>query len=676
MQDVSEWSDYRFFHRDLSWLEFNQRVLEEAVSSDNPLLERLRFCAIFSNNLDEFFMVRVAGLLRLIESKHNQKDAYGYYPQEVYQFIRQKYEHLIRKQYEIFNKHLLEQLAEQRIFIKGITELTNEEAKMVERFFETTIFPIVTPLAVDPGHPFPVLPSRTNAFAIKLQRNNDIFLAIVPLPYSLPRLLKLPSERDEYKFILIDEIIRYYLAKFFRGYTLKTVVKFRVIRDSEVLIAEDYTQDLLRAIEQEIKKRPKAKVVNLQVEIPATEDLIKDICAGLEYSYDDIVRIDGFLDLTFLFELANSVVNPKLLYKSFIPARMEYEDIFEIIKEQDFILHLPFESFQPTIDLLKIAAKDRDVLAIKMTLYRTNDDSAVIKALLEAARNKKQVTVLVELKARFEEERNIDWTKDLEAAGCHVIYGMPGYKVHAKMMLIIRKEQGRIQRYVHLSTGNYNENTTRIYTDIGYFTANEDIAREVADIFNFITGYSLPGRLQRIVYAPYELRKYIFDLINKEIAFQKKYGNGFIFAKMNALEDTQIIEKLYEAFDAGVRIQLLVRGICCLIPKQAQNHAIEVRSIVGRFLEHSRIFIFGNNNDKRVFLSSADWMTRNFDKRVELLFEVNRKPIKDKLIWIMKTYWEDTAKVRYLAIDGTYTRPEVNERKFNAQEELLKIYTT
>jgi len=377
-----------------------------------------------------------------------------------------------------------------------------------------------------------------------------------------------------------------------------------------------------------------------------------------------------------LFELVSQVTRPDLCYKSFFRGKLEYENIFDKINEGDFLLHMPYQSFQPTIDLIRSAARDPDVLAIKMTLYRTNNDSGIIEGLKEAAKNRKQVTVLVELKARFDEEQNINWARELEDSGCHVVYGIPGMKIHSKVALVVRKEGGKIRRYVHLATGNYNENTARVYTDLGYFTANDDFAKDISDVFNVITGYSMPSRWKRIVSAPYDLRKYFFKLINKEIEFQKKSKNGLIFAKLNSLEDTKIIEKLYEASQAGVKIQLIVRGICCLVPGvPGLSENIRVRSIVGRFLEHTRVFIFNNNSDARIFLSSADWMARNFDHRVELLFEIYKNELKEHLKFIMETCWRDRLKTRVLLPEKRYVRPKEKPEMINSQEFFIKHYT-
>jgi len=668
-------SKEKFIHRDLSWLSFNERVLEEAADAGNPLLERVKFLAIFAGNLDEFYMVRVAGLLKLVDEEYNQRDRYGYYPQEILAEIKARIAALNKKRYDLFQGEIKKELARQGIFIRTAEELSPEQKKHAKRFFETTLFPVITPMAVDQSRPFPVLPSKTLAFAVNVERKNELRLAIIPVPKNVPRFLKLPSENQEINFILIEEIIRENLERFFRGHKIADQALFRIIRDSELSVDEEYSADLLKAIEGEVKKRPRARVVYLESEKTCSRELLQSFCAGLDFVQEENVSIGSPLDMTGLYELCAQVDRPDLSYAGFKPGKIPYENIFARIAEGNFISHVPFQSFYPTVDLIRSAAKDDNVLAIKMTLYRTNEDSAIIAALKEAAKNKKQVTVLVEIKARFDEERNISWVKELEESGCHVLYGIAGLKIHSKMTLIVRKEEGRIRRYVHLSTGNYNEKTSRVYTDLGYFTANDDFARDISDVFNVITGYSVPSAWQRIVSSPNDLRKYFFDLIDREIDFQKRFKNGRIIVKMNSLEDTAIIEKLYAAAAAGVKIKLLVRGICCLLPGVKDlSENVEVRSIVGRFLEHTRIFLFGNNNDARVFLSSADWMTRNFDRRIELLFEIYTGEAKEHLQFLLNTYLKDNVKARILSPDGLYVRPPAGAEKFNSQEYLIRFY--
>ncbi len=666
----------KFIHRDLSWLEFNRRVLEEAADERNPLLERIKFLAIFTSNLDEFFMVRMSGAKKLLDSGYNKRDQFGFYPQELFAEIKTRTDELVKKFYEVYGGPLREALEAEKIFIKKPEGLSPEQRKYVQRFFDTTLYPIITPMAVDGGHPFPILPSWTIAFAVNIIRSEKNHLAIIPIPKSVPRLLKVPAEGEESVYVLTDYLIKENLGQFFKGYKIQDASLFRVLRDSELEVDEGFAPDLLKALEKELKKRSSAKAVYLQMQEGASPELLEVLCNGIDFPKEEVVFTSSDLDLTFLYDLSALDVKPQLRYPSFTSVKAAYDNIFDKIKDEDFILHVPFQSFMPTCELIVAAARDPDVLAIKMTLYRTDEDSAIIKALMEAAKNRKQVTVVVEIKARFEEEKNIQWSRELEQAGCHVIYGIAGLKIHSKMTLIVRKEEGRIRRYVHLSTGNYNEKTANVYTDIGFFTANDDFARDIADVFNVITGYSLPSPWKRVISSPHDLRKYFFDLIDKEIEGQQAHKNGLIIVKMNALEDVQIIEKLYAASVAGVKIRMIVRGICSLVPGlEGLSENIEVRSILGRFLEHSRIFYFNNNGNGRVFLSSADWMTRNFDRRIELLFEITKPEIKSHVQFILDSYLKDTRKSRTLKSDRTYGRIKKEGAVFDVQEYFINHYT-
>ncbi|MBI4624515.1 MAG: polyphosphate kinase 1 [Verrucomicrobia bacterium] len=664
----------RFMHRDLSWLAFNERVLEEAEDAANPLLERVNFLAIFASNLDEFFMVRMAALKRLLDAGYQNQDDFGWYPQNLYDQLQERVQALTKRHYDGYEKRVRKELEKHRVAIRRAGELSPEQKRFVKRYFDSTLFPIVTPMAVDQGHPFPALASRTLAFAVVITRYNQPHLAIVPVPRVVPRLLKLPAEKDEHHFILVDEIMRQHLGNFFRGYKIEGQALFRIVRDSELGADEEYAASLLKAIETELKKRPKAKVVRFEIETAVSDEHLALLAQGIDFPPGEIVRREGDLDLSCLFELSGQVPEPGLRFPTLTPPKPDYPNIFDHIKEAGFLLHVPYQSFQPTVDLVQQAARDKNVLAIKMTLYRTNDDSAIVAALQEAARAKKQVTVLVEIKARFDEEKNIQWVKELEDAGCHVIYGIPKLKIHSKITLVVRREEDRIHRYVHLSTGNYNEKTARIYTDLGFFTAQDDFGQDISDVFNVISGYSVPSRWQRVVSAPNDLRKYFCELVDREIACQELHKNGLVFAKMNSLEDPQLIEKLYQASQRGVQVRLVVRGICCLRPGvPGLSETIEVRSLVGRFLEHSRIFLFHNNGDRRVFLASADWMRRNFDRRIELLFEITKEEMKEHLQFVLDTCWRDTVKARVMQSDGTYTRAKGDE-KFNAQEFLIENY--
>ncbi|NTV29557.1 MAG: polyphosphate kinase 1, partial [Candidatus Omnitrophica bacterium] len=578
----------KYIHRDLSWLMFNERVLEEAVEADNPLLERAKFVAIAMNNLDEFLMTRYAGAKRLLDAHYNHQDAYGYFPHDIFRSLRERLEAFITKAYSHWEGRLKAELGAEKIFLRKIADLNTDQQKFVRRFFEATLYPIITPMAIDQGHPFPVLASRTMAFAVHLLRKDEMHLAVIPVPANVSRLVKLPSAKDAYEFILVDDIIRDNLKAFFRGYEISSVTLFRLIRDSELSVDEELSPNLLQSIEENVKQRPRARVIHLSVQQDCPDNLLEVLTEALAFPREEVAFLSGEFDLTFLFGLAAQVSEPKLVYPAHVAPKLQYGNIFDRIREGDFLVHVPYQSFQPTVDLLKTAAVDPDVMAIKMTLYRASEDSEIVAALQEAAKRRKQVTVLVEIKARFDEEKNIGWARQLEESGCHVVYGIPGVKIHSKITLVVRREEGRTRRYVHLSTGNYNEKTARIYTDLGYFTANDDFARDVSDVFNVITGYSQPARWKRVISSPYDLREYFFELIDKEISFHREHHNGMIFAKMNSLEDTRIVDKLYEASQAGVKVNLIVRGICVLVAGvPGLSEMITVKSVVGRFLEHS-----------------------------------------------------------------------------------------
>ena len=665
----------RFIHRELSWLAFNERVLEEAEDRANPLGERLKFVAIFASNIDEFFMVRLAGIRRLMDAHYRKPDDYGYFPDEIFAEIKNRIHSLNERLYADYRKAMRE-LGKHRISLRRYNELNRKQKQSVKNYFDSTVFPVMTPMAVDQGHPFPVLPSKTLTFVLRLEKDGQEYFAILPVPAVVPRIYRLPTARGTHEYILIEEIIRNNISVFFRGYTIVEHSLFRVSRDSDLNVREEYAEDLLKAIETEIRKRPKARAVWLEVESDMSGEMIEKLCEEFEMPPADVMKLQGELDLTFLFSLTSSISGSDLFYPGFTPAQQKTGDMLEQIRAGDFLVHVPFESFEPVVNFVRNAARDPKVLALKMTLYRTSPDSSFIKALKTAASNGKQVTVLVEIKARFDEENNIVWAKELEKAGCHVIYGIPGLKIHSKIALVVRNEDDGIRRYIHLSTGNYNEKTANIYTDIGLLTCNEEIARDVSDVFNVISGYSIPPKWKKIVSAPYNLRNYFNQMIDNEIALCRKYGGGEIFAKMNSLADNKIIEKLYDASCNGVKIRLLVRGICCLIPGvKGMSENIEVRSIVGRFLEHSRIFCFRNQGDHRVYLSSADWMTRNFDRRIELLFEIEKPELSGHLIELFEQYWQDNCKSRVLRSSGIYERTKNDKPKLNTQEYLIRYYS-
>ncbi len=645
----------RYFQRELSWLRFNERVLEEALDPSNPLLERLNFLAIFVSNLDEFHMVRVAGLRRLLDADFTGTDETGHGPARTLEDIRARVHGLISRvvaAYEHLRGHDLPQAG---VLLLRHEDLKEADLRVANEYFRTTVFPLMTPMAVDPGHPFPVLPSKTLFFAVQLERGRKHHLAIVPVPTVLARIYPLPPAQGKKRFVLLDEIIRGNMQSFFRGYGIREAVCMRLLRDGDLEIGEEYADDLLKAIERQIKRRPFARPVYMEVEKSVSPDLLARLCKETELPPADAYRMGTTPDLSFLGALLPLIDRPGLRYPAFTPSPVPCDNLFDRIRRGPLLLHHPYQSFLPVIELLRAAARDPQVLAVKMTLYRIHTRSAIVAALQEAAAAGKQVTVLVELKARFDEEKNIGWARELERSGCHVIYGIPGIKIHSKILLIVRLEDNQIRRYMHLSTGNYNERTAFVYTDLGLFTADEDMGRDISEMFNVISGYSMPPRWRKVTSAPYDLRGYLERLIDNEIDNQKRYGTGRIFAKVNSLSDPAAIDKLYEASQSGVSIRLLVRGICCLVPGvPGQSENIEVRSLVGRFLEHSRIYCFHCNGQPRFFLSSADLMSRNLDRRIELLLPVEDDEHKKHLDWLLGAYWKDNVKARRLAADGTY----------------------
>ncbi|MFO7651097.1 MAG: polyphosphate kinase 1 [bacterium] len=666
----------RYINRELSWLAFNERVLEEAEDGSNLLLERLKFVAIFQGNLDEFFMKRVAVLHRLLEDGYDQPGSFGYLPSDTLAAIESRSAELVERLYRCFEDLRRGPLRRERIAILGQAELGGLDRDAADGLFDAEVYPLMTPMAVDQSHPFPVLPSRTLCFAVLVRREGEELLAVLPLPTAVPRVVRLPGRVDEHRFVLLDELVRGRLGAFFQGCEIIESAVFRVMRDGELSIDEEDVSDLLEAVEKEVRGRPRARPVTLDVESSMSDNLLARLCERVGIVPPARVRrLESWLDLTFLFGLIAQTRRPDLQDPPLVPARTDYADIFDHIRQADRLVHLPYESFDPVRDLIERAADDPAVLAIKITLYRTYEQSTVVQALARAATRGKGVTVLVEIKASFDEERNIRWVRMLEQAGCHVVYGIPGMKIHAKLALVIRREEDGIRRYVHLATGNYNEATARVYTDIGFFTADEAYCRDVADVFNVISGYSLPPRWRTVITAPRDLRPFFFQLIDSEIENQRRFGNGLVFAKLNALQDRRFVDKLLEAARAGVRLKLLVRGICCLVPGvPGHSETIEVRSIVGRFLEHSRIYLFNNSGSPRVFLSSSDWMKRNMERRIELLFPVLDPGLQRELTGILDCYWSDSVKARVLGPDGVYRRLAPGAAPVNAQEELLARY--
>ena len=604
-------------NRELSWLAFNERVLQEALDKRNPLLERFKFLAIFSSNLDEFFMVRVAGLqdqVRVGFTKPENKA--GMTPKQQLNEIAMKTHQLVDLQYETLQKNLLPKLQKEHVEFVKMTDLNADQLNVMERHFEDHIFPVLTPMAIDAYRPFPMLLNKSINLAVVLEDEEDQAeegqkIAIVQVPSVLDRFVRLDSKKGSLKLILLEDVIGFFIRKLFNGFKVISASVFRITRNADMTIHEEGARDLLKEIEEELRKRKWGAAVRLEIQEPGFDPAILDYLTNeLEVHKKDVYAIEGFLDLTVFFSFYKKMapVWEHLVFEgkvSQLPAGMETgKQIFQRVSEQDVFLHHPYESFEPVVQFISEAADDPDVLAIKQTLYRVSGDSPVIKALKRAAENGKQVTVLVELKARFDEENNVQWAKELEKAGCHVIYGMTHLKTHSKITLVVRKKEDKIERFVHLGTGNYNDQTAKIYTDMSLFTSKRQFGIDATNFFNYLSGYTEKPEFHYLSVAPFTIRTDILDLIDDEIRFQKKNGNGRIIAKMNSLTDKTIIMKLYEASNEGVKVDLIVRGICCLrpgIPGVSEN--IQVRSIVGSLLEQSRVYFFNHNGKGRTFLS-------------------------------------------------------------------------
>ncbi|SER58023.1 polyphosphate kinase [Gracilibacillus ureilyticus] len=652
-------------NREISWLSFNKRVLGEADDDSNPLLERLRFLAIFSSNLDEFFMVRVAGLKDQVKAGFNRKDnKSGLTPKEQLSQISKFNHQLVEEQYDIY-RQLSIPLDEAGIEIMKVSDLTSSQLNDLENYFDEHIFPVLTPMAIDAYRTFPMLLNKSINLAVQLEDLYDLDAeqlktAIVQVPVLLDRFIRLG---ENHQYILLEDLISYFIGKFFKGYKVKSTTTFRITRNADMTIHEEGARDLLKEIEKELKKRKWGAAVRLEVDArEENPQMIEFLLHVLEIHRKDLYIIHGPLDLTFLADFYSTLKKEyeHLVFQTLIPQPPqdihEEENIYEAVRKRDIFLHHPYESFGPIIDLISEAANDPEVLAIKQTLYRVSGDSPIIEGLKRAAENGKQVTVLVELKARFDEENNVQWAKMLEKAGCHVIYGMISLKTHSKITLVVRRTNGKIERVVHLGTGNYNDQTAKFYTDMSYLTTKRKFGIDATNFFNYLSGYTEKPDFHHLSMSPFDIRNDIIQYIEAEITYHRKYGNGRIIAKMNSLTDKPLIQKFYEASQAGVQITLIIRGICCLKPGiKGISDNIKVCSIVGRFLEHSRIYFFHHNGEEKLFLSSADLMTRNMVKRVELMFPIFEGRIKSRVLEMLNIMLNDTAKMRIQHSDGSYT---------------------
>lgn len=699
-----------FYNRELSWISFNYRVLSEAQDKNRPLFDRMGFLAITASNLDEFFMIRVASLKDMVQVNYTKKDIAGMTPIEQLSAISVQTHQLVKDQYNIYNDEVIPGLLENGIKIISYYEDLNEEQSIyVDEFFQSEVLPVLTPMAIDSSRPFPLIRNKTlNIGAVikvktgadknpntqfrelymshynkkknSADTTGDIDFATVQVPSVLPRFVEIPSSGDIQKtFILLEQIIEKNIEKLFVNYEVLAAFPYRIMRNADLDIEEDEAADLLMEIERQLKKRQRGEAIRIEVEETIDKRLLKTLENELQVNEEDIFKINGPLDLTFLSKFDKIDGFDNLRKNSYTPQPAKYLDdnnnLFEQIREHDILLHHPYETFEPVVNFVKLASKDPDVLAIKQTLYRVSSNSPIIASLAAAAENGKQVTVLVELKARFDEENNIIWARKLEQAGCHVIYGLVGLKTHSKITLVVRKEEDGIRRYVHLGTGNYNDSTAKIYTDMGLLTCQKAIGADATAVFNMLSGYSEPAVWNKLAIAPIWLRDRFISLIKRETEFAKSGKKAFIKAKMNSLCDQGIIAALYEASAAGVKIDLVIRGICCLktgISGISKN--ITVRSIVGNFLEHSRIFYFHNNGFEEVFMGSADWMPRNLDKRVEILFPVEDEKLKEEVIHILDIQLKDNVKARIMQPDGSYVIPDIKPgtEKLCAQDYFCK----
>lgn len=667
-------------NRELSWLDFNSRVLDEASRDDNPILDRVKFLAITASNLDEFFMVRVSGLMEQVKSKYIKKDHSGMTPLEQLEAVTDRIHKFIDEQYKCLSKQLIPELNKNGISFLKISELSEKQKKKVDNYFDKVIFPILTPLAVDQSRPFPALSNKSLNIAVRLLEidSDESHFALVQVPSILPRFFELTDDNKTY-LVALEDIIIDRLSVLFELHPIKASCLFRITRDGDLDIDEE-AEDLLVEIQESIKKRKKSSPVRLEISKECDKHTKKFLTNMIGVEEREVYEINGFIDLTCLFKVASLNGYDNLRFHIYKPVDPPSDfcgcaDIFRAIREKDKLVHHPYESFDSVIRFAEKAASDPNVLAIKQTLYRVSGNSPIIAALIKAAENGKQVTVLVELKARFDEENNIIWAKKLENAGCHVIYGIFGLKTHCKILLVVRKEDNKIRRYLHLGTGNYNDSTANIYTDLGLFTCTESLGRDGSLLFNSLTGYSRPPQYEKFVVAPLGMRNFFEEKIEKEIDFARHGKPSGITMKMNSLVDYKLIKLLYKASSAGVKINLIVRGICCLVPGVAGiSENINVISIVGRYLEHSRLFKFENGGDPLLYMGSADLMPRNLDKRVELLFPIEDNDLKLRCMEIFDLILSDNTNARKKQPDNSYAYVQQNgEEKINSQKEFMKL---
>jgi len=674
-----------FINRELSWLEFNQRVLEEACDPTNPLLERLKFFTIVSSNLDEFFEVRVAGLKQQIESGNNTRGMDGRTPTETFEAITQRVRKMVADKYACWHSEIQPDLAKHKIRILDINDLKQADRTWVEDFYHGKVRPVLTPLAIDPAHPFPQLLNKSLNLMVRLEMPKNgaphKHLAVVQCPAILPRLIQLPREDDRRDYVFLGQLIGHFLADVFPGTQIQGYWPFRLTRNSELYVDEGDTPNLLKAVEDELHKRRRGHAVRLEIAHDCPKPIRETLLKTLHLTEQDLYLVDGPLNPTRLMALYSGNHSPELRDPPFLapvgPALLGKRDLFAAIRERDILLHHPYESYSSVIDFLEAAATDNDTLAIKMTLYRTGGDPRIIGALMNAVNNGKQVTAVVELRARFDEANNIEWARKLEENGVHVVYGLVGFKIHAKVSLVVRREGEQIRRYIHLGTGNYNPNTAKLYTDLSLLTCRPEFGEDATNLFNLLTGIcQFPG-MSKLVVAPFELHAKLLQFIAREAENAKRGVPARVIAKLNSLVEPELIEALYAASQAGVKVDLIIRGICCLrpgVPGLSEN--ITVRSIIDRFLEHSRIYYFENACQPEMFVGSADWMPRNLFRRIEVVFPIEDGILCHRIISeILRVSLADNTKARFLGPDGVYRRAKIapGEKHRRSQADFIAL---
>ena len=673
----------RFFNRELSWLAFNERVLDQAFSEKYPLLERTRFLSFVSSNLDQFYEIRVAGLMQKVDAGITRPSLDGTLPEELLKEVRKRARAMTKREYECWHDQLQPRLAEEGIAFKPIEKLTKSEFLWLRNYFRREVYPVLTPLAIDPTHPFPLILNKSLNLLVALRnrrrKSGSPLMAVVPVPRILPRLVRIEKKNPkEESLVFLSEVVRHFVSDLFPGHDAVGAWAFRITRNSHLYVDEEEIENLLFSIEEELHNRRKGEAVRLEIDEEVDQEILDYLLHSIPLSKEGVVKINGPINLYRLMKLPDMIDRPDLkfpLFEARIPSSLQQRKrLFKEISERDFLLHHPYDSFTPMVDFLQNAADDPEVFAIKLTIYRTSGDSPIVQALMDAARNGKQVTALVELKARFDEEANIQWSRRMEEVGVHVVYGLTGLKTHCKCCLVVRREKKKLKRYAHLGTGNYNPSTAKSYTDYSLFTSDASFTADLANLFNTLTGYTRRPKFKKILVAPFTLHAEIMRLAGEEIQAAQSGKNARILIKVNSLIDPDCINVLYAASSAGVKVDLIVRGICGLVPGvPGLSENIRVKSLLGRFLEHSRVFHFQNAPiGKRTFLGSPDWMPRNFFRRIEVAFPIEEEVEEQNILDSMEAFLQDNQFASELKSTGKYSAVRNRKRAFSVQEILIK----